>query len=171
MSRLNLSLVFEQPSATKLNPLAKDLNGWTVENWFDDGFMGWDPETCTYFLHLETSVHPDSDPEGADVLAWQFGRNPGDLVTPFEVQAILGALFNVNGFETFAFKDSITLVLLGERDRMFSGQEDRPALAALRRRDEEHVLGRGTKRPPAEWIAAHAKMGVKADERFEEPTA
>lgn len=158
MSRLNLSLVFEQPSAVKLHPTMEDPNGWTVQDWFDDGFIGWDPETCTYFLHL--------DPEGMDGLAWNFGQRPGDLKTPFEVQAILGALFGVNGFETFPHKPDAMLRLLAERDRMFD--DNLAARNALRARDEQFVVARGTKEPSKEWLQwlnAHVRMGVKASER------
>ncbi|WP_109479068.1 hypothetical protein [Paraburkholderia sp. C35] len=171
MSRFNLSLVFEQPSATQLNPLAKDLNGWTVEDWFNDGFMGWDPENCTFFLHLETTVSTDGE-DSADVLAWNFGQHGGDLKTPFEVQAILGALFNVDAAVAFPFKSGMVLRLVDERDRVF---EDDPAVVnALRAIDERFALARSTPAPsPAwmNWLNVHAKAGVKASERFVEPTA
>lgn len=159
MARFNLSLVFEQPAAATLHPMTQDPNGWTVEDWFNDGFIAWDPATCTYVLHLE--------PEGMDGLAWNIGQRPGDLKTPFEVQAILGALFRVNGFETFPHKPAAMLQLLEERDRMFA--DEPAALIALRNMDEAFVLARGTQEPSKEWRAwldAHAKMGVNAREHF-----
>ncbi|MCA8448990.1 hypothetical protein [Burkholderia vietnamiensis] len=157
MARINLSLVFEQPDAATLHPMMVDPNGWTVDDWFNDGFVGWDAATCTYFLQLA--------PEGLDVPAWQFGRQPGDLKTPFEVQAILGTLFHVNGVKAFPHKPAVMLHLLAERDRMFT--DEPAALAALRNLDESFVLASGTKEPSKEWlqwIAAHARMGVKARE-------
>lgn len=167
MARYNLSLVFEQPSADLLAPTAQDLNGWTVDDWFNDGFIGWDPQPCTYFLHLEAAIqHPEDPDDAVDVLAWNFGQRPGDLVTPFEVQAILGALFNVNGFETFKIKPDMVLRLLDERDRLFT---DRAVLSALRNKDEEFALSGGKRAPSPKWLHwlhVHAKAGVKASDRL-----
>lgn len=160
MARFNLSLVFEQPSAAVLHPLTEDPNGWTVEDWFNDGFIGWDAATCTYILQLA--------PEHLDVPAWHFGRQPGDLKTPFEAQAILGALFGANGGEVFPHKPAAMLQLLAERDRLFT--DEPAALMALRKLDEKFVLAQGTEEPSKEWLkwlAAHAKLGVKAGERSE----
>ncbi|HDR9283685.1 TPA: hypothetical protein QDB45_005299 [Burkholderia vietnamiensis] len=170
MSRYNLSLVFEQPK--HLPAQAKDRNGWTVEDWFNDGFMGWDAENCTYFLHLEAAVPHPTDPEdGVDVLAWNFGQRPGQVTSPFEVQAILGALFGVAG-NAFAFKENVLLALLGERDRMFAGERDddgRDLVMAFHANDGAYA--QGVKRPHEDWLAAHAKMGVLASDRLVAPVA
>ncbi|HDR9033330.1 TPA: hypothetical protein QDB07_000779 [Burkholderia vietnamiensis] len=176
MARYNLSLVFEQPSAEQRQ--AVDLNGWTLDDWFDNGFLGWDAKTYTYFLQLEAVVADPHDPEeGVDVLAWSFGKTMGEVMSPFEARAILGAVFGVNP-DTFVFKHNVLRQLLEDRDVMFrtdritvKGENGDPdhiqdVVTVLHANDGAYL--RGLKRPHDDWIAVHAKGGVKATERMTE---
>jgi hypothetical protein len=125
MSRYSIDAVFDSESFTFNNKI--DRKGWSLNDWFDYGVIGWDHRFCGYFIQLDLNF---------DDLAWHFVRMP----SPYELQIALGVVFHVMP-TWFKFKEGMLDRLIGERAESAAENGCPWSLSELSANDEKHLLG------------------------------
>lgn len=158
MSQYNLDKIFVFPEPEEIDPMHKDLNGWTLKDWDHHGMAGWDGST--YFLQLD--LYSRDKPNS---IAWWIGSpsDPLNWRSPYEIRVVLSQILDLPPDYVLQFQPGMFQQLIDERN---ADQSDREAISRLEIVDARYA----GKRPRSfgltpEMLAVYLVEGVSATNR------